>query len=487
MKRTIILATLLTFVAVCFTPNLYSAEKRSKRQTEGVINVSSLEELLPYLKKDNVTLTMTPGTYRVTPADIKANKFPDHSEVREGEKKNVLLLVTANNSSYDFTGVTVEVESAVFNSFENRGELHDLHLLGSNNTIKNIKFVDVGKPTDVPQFGCTNIAIDGANNLVEGVEVHSQGSYPYGYGSLFGIGGKNVIRHRKHCACLLRGDNNHLKNCKFYHNAFGHFIFMQGAQNPTIEGCYTEGKMNTTDNVLAEKGTGSAADKVGFMTFYGYVTPPGYTFPIGEDGIRTYASGNTMIDGVRYSSRETGGKIVVKDCVVKHARRGISLAHGGGDKYVENCTLIGCKSGYSVNDGGQIVNCRADAAFGPAIWIFSNNTRNVTADITIIPYEGEPYTGNKSGQAAVIAGRNNNITLRKGKGFKNEGDLAIYVGGDCKALGHLNGDNNNPAHNNTIINKTGLPVIVDDNTSGNIITTNGEYTDEGTNNTITAK
>ncbi len=476
MKKILTNSTLLIAMLLIFMSSSYAAKSSSK------IEVSNLEELQPYLSQDGVDVTLAAGVYRVTPADIKAGKFMGQSEVVEGKKSNVLLLVTGNGSSYDFSGVTIEVETGVFTAFKNKGELHDLHILGRDNVVKGLTLVNVGNPTDVPQYGCTNIVLDGANNRLEGVELHSLGSYPYGYGSLFGIGGKSVIRHKKHCACLVRGDSNHLLNCSFYHNAFGHFIFMQGAQSPTIEGCYTEGKMNTTDAVLAEKGSGSDADKVNFMTFYGYVTPPGFTFPLGEDGIRTYASGNTMIDGVRYSNRPTGGEIVVKDCTVKHARRGISLTHGGGNKYVENCTLIGCKSGYSVNDGGKIVNCKADAAFGPALWFFSNDIKDVTAEITIIPYTGEQYTGNKSGQAAIIAGSNNHVTLKQGKGL--ESDLEIYVGGDCKALGHLGKDNNSPAHNNTIINKSKLTIIVDDNTSGNNIKSKGEVIDNGVNNII---
>ncbi len=480
---------MLLAVGVCTMS--YSAEKKAKLPKNGtaeaplVVTVSNFVELQKYLKKNYMQLTMTPGTYRITAADIKAGKYPGQSEVTEGRVKNVIMPITGNNSTYDFTGVTLEIETAVFNAFENKGELHDIHVLGNNNIVKNLKIIDVGRPIDIPQSGCTNIAIDGANNRLEGVEVRSQGSYPYGYGSLFGIGGKGtVIRHKKHCCCLLRGDNNYLKDCKFYHNAFGHIIFMQGAVNPTIEGCHAEGKVNTTDRVLAEKGTGSAADKVNFMTSYGYVTPPGYTFPVCEDGIRTYGSGDTMIDGVRYGKRATSGDIVVKDCTVKYARRGISLTHENGKKHVENCTLIGCKSGYSLNSG-KVINCRADAAFGPAIWFMYNNIRGVEMDVTLIPPTGERHTGNKSGQAVIIAGHNNKITLRKGEGLQPDEELGIYIGGDCRALGHLKEVSNNPANNNTIINETDYIVIVDDNTSGNKITTAGEYTDEGKDNTIT--
>ncbi len=348
------------------------------------MTVNSLEELLPYLKQDNVEVKLTPGVYIVTVKDVKAGKYPLRAEVEEGKKNNTILLVEGSGSTYDFSGVTIEVETKVFGAFDNNNEFVELHILGNNNVVKNLKLMDVGSKDDFPPYGCVNIIMDGSYNRVEGVEVRSTGSMPYGYGEVFGKGGKNTIRHRKHSAILVRGDYNHLKDCRVIHRAYGHFVFMQAAHNPTIEGCYIEGEMVTTDDILKEKGTGSSADKINFKTVYGYKLPAGYTLSTGEDGIRTYNAGRTMVNGERM--KRGSMNITVKDCVVKHARGGVALTLSSGFKRVENCTLIGCQGGYATGSGGEIINCRADVAFRAAFSTAYDRDRDITADITIMPY-----------------------------------------------------------------------------------------------------
>ncbi len=479
--------------AICITVGGYSteafsAEKRKESTQERTsVTVSSLKELLPYLKKDNVDLTMTPGLYRITAKDVKNNMYKERVEVYEGRISPVLLLFQGNNSTYNFEGVKIEVESAVVNAYEGKhAGVNEIQIIGNHNTIKNLKIEDVGSEDDFPKYGWVNIVMDGANNLIEGTEVISRGSKPYGYGETFGKGKGYVLKHWKHSSTLVRGDNNHFKNNRIIHHAYGHFLFMQGAYNPTIEGCYIEGKMGTTDAILAEKGTGSEADKIGFKSVWGYTVPAGYTLCLGEDGIRTYTAGVTLIDGKRVS-RKTGGKVTVKDCVVKHARGGVAITLGEGERYVENCTVIGCQNGFSVNSGGRIVNCRADAAFGDAFGVNYEHNRNITADITIIPYEGEKYSGNGSRQVAFIQGTGHNITLRRGEGLEIDDELIIAVGGDKRSVGQLEKDENLMATEITLVNETGYRVVVDDNASNNTIISRGEVVDNGTNNKINKK
>ncbi len=447
------------------------------------VSVSSLAELLPTLKESNQTVTMAPGKYRITTKDAKAGKYPEKSEVVEGQFKNVLLLITGSDNTFDFTDVTIEVETGVFGAFDNRNELHDLHILGNKNVVKGLKIQDIGKRTDAPRWGCTNIVVDGANNRLEGVELRSTGSHPYGYGEIYGKGRVKTMALRKHSALLVRGDFNHIKDCKIYHFAFGHFLFMQGANTPTIEGCYIEGEMSSTDVILKEKGTGSAADKIDFMTSYGYKTPAGYTLCLGEDGIRTYNRGNTMINGERFL-RGTND-VTVRNCTVKHARGGVALTLSSGKKIVENVTLIGCQGGFNVGSGGQIINCRADAAFGPALTAHYEKDKNLTADITIIPYDGPKYAGNGSGQVAHLIGSGHNVILRKGEGLKADKNLEITIGGDRRTVGDLGEVSNYSASNITLVNETDFAVVVGDKASNVKITTNAKVTDNGTNNTIT--
>ncbi len=488
MKR--VLLTLLMLLCVGMSIDSYAASKKAKEPKSGTENkplqveVSTIKELIPYLRCNYVELKMTPGTYRITASDVKSGMFSRYTEVIEGKRNYALLLVEGSNNTLDFTGVTIEVESAVPNSFEGgRYEFAELHTTGNHNVVKGLKLVDVGSKLDRPRYGWCNVVMDGAYNRLEGVEINSRGSMPYGYGEVFGKGKVYVLKHWKHSAFLVRGDYSHVKDCRILHHSYGHFLFMQGAVSPLIEGCYIEGEMVTTDRILAEKGSGSEADKIGFKTVFGYTLPSGYTLSTGEDGIRTYTEGNTIVNGEKMR-RRTDGDIIVRNCTVKHARGGVSIGLGQGTRLIENVTLIGCQHGFMTNNGGKIVNCRADVAFGPAFEVGYDRNSNITADITIIPYEGKPYGENGSGHAAFIMGSGHNVTLRRGEGLSIDQKLHIAIGGDKRSIGSLAADENQRAANITLLNETGFPVIIDDNATGSKVTSKGEVTDNGSGSTI---
>ncbi len=448
------------------------------------IEVNSLEALQPYLKKSNQHIVVAPGTYVVTVKDVK--KYKAKAEVVEGRTTRALMLVEGNDNVIDFTGVTVEVETKVANAFPDPyTEFQNLHILGSNNTIKGLTLMDVGSVNDAPKAGWLNVLIDGANNVVDGVEVRSRGSHPYGYGEVFGKGGKNTIRHRKHSAVLIRGDFNTLRNARVIHRSYGHFIFMQAAKNPTVEGCYVEGEMVTTDAILKEKGTGSAADKINFMTAFGYTLPKGYTLSTGEDGIRTYDAGQTMVNGERFKRGTTNP--TVRNCTVKHARGGVALTLSRGTKIIDNVTLIGCQGSFATGTGGKITNCRADATFGPVFANAYERDRNIEVDITIIPYEGDTYVGNGAKCAATILGSGHNITLRRGEGLKEDTKLEICVGGVRRGIGQLAENKDLSASNITINNETKYPIVLGTQTSGIKGDTAGKVVDKGTDNAVVSK
>ncbi|MFI3293015.1 MAG: hypothetical protein SNG27_00730 [Rikenellaceae bacterium] len=466
---------LFMFAITLFIANIALAAESN------AVKVSSFEELMPYLKKSDVNVIMAPGTYRVTAADVKGGKFPLESEVEEGRLKKVLLIFEGNNSYYDFTDVVIEIESEVWTKLDTKyREFINIQTLGNNNVIKGLKLVDIGEPTDGPNRGYVNVMLDGSYNRIENVEVNSTGSFPYGYGELFGKGGKNVINHHKHSCCLVRGYKNHVLNCRIIHNAYGHCLFMQAADEPLIEGCYIQSFMTTTDEILAQKG--GDAERVDYMTYFGYKIPSGYTIAVSEEGIRAYNGGDTMIDGVRY--KRGTSNVTIKNCYVKNARAGVTLTHAVGRKYVENTTVIGCERGFCIGSG-EIVNCQADCQYGPALGVDYANDRGMVADITILPNADQSRSGNGSRHAAIIIGNNHKITLRKGVGLcLTDQELLINIGGDNRTIGMLNKDQNYPASNIEIINETGYPIIIDDNASGITGKTAGEVVDNGSNNKI---
>lgn len=443
--------------------------------------VNSIAELLPYLDDDDVDVQLAPGTYIISEKDALKGAYPSYTEIGDRTVKS-LLLFKGNNSTYDFTGVTIKVETGVFQSALGKFEVYQVHVTGNKNVIKNLTMLDVGTVDDFPMGGCVNIVMDGSHNRIEGFHVTSTGSKPYGYGDAFGKGGRNnVIGHKKHSTFLIRGLHNHAKDCTLIHRTYGHCMFMQAASFPTIEGCQIEGEMRSTDDMLAEAGTGSAADRVDFMTTWGYKLPAGYMMSTGEGGIRAYNGGTTIING-EIIERGTDNPTVL-NCTIKNMRTGVTLAHATGKKYVEGCTVIGCEQGFAIGSG-SVVDCYADAAYGPVYQGTYERDRNTEVEITLLPAETY-YNGTKC--LAYISGNNHTFTFHTEDPNINK-DLNILVGGYYDGLrvreGSNPSQNNHSATNIEITNSTDYPIILSSKSSDITGKSDGRVTDNGSDNKV---
>ncbi|MEI6892224.1 MAG: carbohydrate-binding domain-containing protein [Pontiella sp.] len=433
------------------------------------ITVSSLPELLPYLEQNRVDIKVTPGIYTITAADMAKGTFGTPRFEFKG-----------NNSTYDFTGVTINIAADVYT--ENYGMSH-IQILGNDNVLKNLTLVDqIGKYVKKKRAGGKSIVIDGRGNRIEGFHVTVKGSFPYGYGDAFGKGGKgSTIGHSKHSACLVRGESNHVKNCTFIHRSYGHCIFMQAASNPIIEGCIVEGEIRSTADMLAEEGTGSPADKIDFLTTWGYRLPAGYMMSTGEEGIRAYGGGTTYIDGVEYK-RGTSNPTVL-NCTIKYMRGGVTLAHATGVVRVENCTTIGCEQGFGIGRGVAL-NCKSDVSHGHA-FKSTYNSDSWDLDIEIIPAV-DPY-GNGQKCIAFIGMNHSEITLTGGDP-NLPSDYRIQIGGKLDGVrfkqGNLSRQSTHDGNNNTIINRTPYPIEIAEGSSGNVGESEGAVLDHGSDNEI---
>ncbi|MEN8862532.1 MAG: hypothetical protein ABF315_05030 [Lentimonas sp.] len=445
------------------------------------IVVNSLAELLPYLDDDDVEVQLAPGTYTIRAKDAERGAYPSFTEIGERTIKS-LLLFKGNKSTYDFTGVTLKVETGVFTAALGDFRVYQIHVTGNKNVIKNLTMLDVGTVDDFPMGGCVNIVMDGSHNRIEGFHVTSTGSKPYGYGDAFGKGGKNnVIKHKKHSTFLIRGLYNHAKDCTMIHRTYGHCMFMQAASYPTIEGCHIEGEMRSTDDMLDEAGSDSAADRVDFMTTWGYKLPKGYMMSTGEAGIRAYNAGTTIIND-KVIERGTDNPTVL-NCTVKNMRTGVTLAHATGKKYVEGCTIIGCEQGFAIGSG-SVIDCYADAAYGPVYKGTYERDRDTEVEITILPAETY-YNGTNC--LAYISGNNHKFTFHSKDPNINK-DLKILVGGYYDGLrvreGSNPSQNNHSATNIEIKNSTDYPIILSSQSSGITGKSDGKVTDDGSNNKL---
>lgn len=478
-----------------------------------VIEVQTLKALMPYLKMSDVSVKLAPGTYQVTTAGFATGEYGAVSEVVEDSFKLVLFLVEGDGSTYDFTDVEVQIDTDIFRYLAGYSEFCNLQSTGSRNHVIGLTLRDVTPDGDIEfnNGGCTNIIMDGYANKFENITLYSTGSYPYGYGECFGKGGGNTIAHDKHCGFLIRGLSNHAYRCNVTHYSYGHCVFMQAASYPTIEECIIQSEMTTTDAILAEKGTGSAADLIDFLTTWGHTLQPGYTIACSEEGIRAYNAGETMVNGVRIE-RGTDNPTIL-NCYIKTARAGVTLTHASGTKYVEGTTAIGCDRGFCIGSG-DIVDCYADCSYGPAYGVDYTYNSGINVDITLVPNELPLKSGNGSKHAAIIIGGTQNITFRNyvdGElvptydsnptdngvtGYYDyattvpysdprQPNLAIQIGGDNRTVGMWESDDNYTASNITLNNETGYRIILDDNSSNCTITTAGPYEDYGSGNKVT--
>lgn len=440
------------------------------------VTVSSLVDLLPYLSQNNVDVTLSPGTYTITASDITNGTFTSYTTINE-KKTYSLLLFKGSNSTYDFSNVKINVKTEVFNALpSDADDFFEVHVTGNNNVLKNLKIEDVGSVNDYPKYGNVNIVMDGRDNRIEGFHLTTRGSFPYGYGDCFGKGATYTIKHFKHSAFLIRGLRNHALNDTIFHYSYGHAMFMQAASYPKIEGCYIEGEVRSTDDMLLEEGTGSPADLIDFFTVWGYRLPRGFMKALGEGGIRAYSGGTTIIDGV-VSEHGTDNPTILNN-YIKNLRTGITLTHATGTKYVEGCTTIGTERGYAIGSG-KIVNCFSDCQYGPVFGVDYESDRNITAEITILPYEGESYNGDK--YCAYLTGTGHNITLRSQVPNPDQ-ELKIEFGGDRRIIANLYAEENYKAESITLNNYTNYPIVLNEISKNNSGVSGGMVSDFGTNN-----
>ncbi|KGL62283.1 hypothetical protein [Polaribacter sp. Hel1_85] len=430
--------------------------------------VNTIAEFNTSLNQNDVNIKLAAGTYRFGPDDVTSGLIPHYE----------MFVFRGNNSNYDFTDVTFEFETELWSSYGSE-EVVQLRLYGENITVKNLTVKDIGD--SAPTFRARNMHLDGVNNTVDGFNFSTSGSYPYGYGDLFGKGGTYTIKHRKHSGILIRGEGNTLQNTNIQSRSYGHVVFIQGGKDVLIDNVYVEGDaMRTTDDILAEEGTGTPADNVNFLTVWGFKVPAGYMISSQEAGFRSYASAEHYSGNGTTSTTEN---VTIKNCTAKHVRSGFNLVFGGGTMIMENCTSIENESGFAIQKGGSIINCKSDAKYGSVYTNAYDSDSNITADITITNSDDSYGTH----PIAYIGSGNQKITFNSDETSVSQ-ERSIQLGGDQGDLRHLegvnSGQNNQSATTSVIINRTKYSVELTELASGNVIHSCGTVTDNGSGNSI---
>lgn len=396
--------------------------------------VSSLKELAYYADQNDYNITMKPGVYAMADflnADSIANRLQ--------RKEYPYLTFRGSHNTFNLHGVTFEIDTKLRKLLKHPIHTNELQVFGDSNVFNGLTIVHLGNETSP---GGATFCVTGQGNTVKDFTLRVKGSFPYGYGDLFGKGGPDVIRHQKQSGFLVEGNHTTVLNTNLYMRSFGHGFYLQkGASHVRFENCYVEGEVRTTDDVLKE--TNTPAANVQFRTWTAnregkYIVTPGYMKSLCEDGFRTYNVNNNDITFI--------------NCTAKNTRGGFELRTKGGVR-LENCTTIGTERAYWVNDGAVMVNCKGDANYGPLLFLEGSNT---DVDLWVVPTESD----RKVHALVTIQGHNNKVTLRPYQGKQRQQTLPIMIGYTHPEHGEsMSPYSEAPCTNLQLINETIMPVV----------------------------
>ncbi len=430
------------------------------------IKINSLVELAKYASQSGNVIIMQPGVYQMEDyltSDAVSKTQPD----KVG--RYAMIIFSGSNNSFDFTGVTIEVDTKLLSVFKAR--VTEFYIQGNNIHIKGLTVTDKGNH---PTFkGGHTFTVAGDNAKIEKVTLNVNGSSPYGYGDLLGKGRGALAPLKKHSAMCIEGTGDTIADCSIYSKAFGHCFFVQGGRDVYFENCHAEGVTRTTDEMLAEI-SGPAFD-VNFASVYKNYNgvkkiPLGYTKSLNECGFRMYGKGG--VDG-----RATGAVTAI-NCTAKNTRIDFAFGKITDDVLIKNCETLGCEVGYNVG-GITVENSRGDVVNGPLLYVHGDDSTNV--ELALLPTESKTTVH----ALVCISGNNHKITLTNWRNMKRGQIHPIKIG------------TTRPPSNNgfspmgstvtkgvQLTNYTEMPVELNSESIDCIINSNGNVTDKGKNNEI---
>ena len=412
---------------------------------QNLVNVSSVAELGSAMEGSNQTIVMKPGAY----------KMGDRS-----------FNLSGSNNTVDLTG-------AYFSWIVGEVGRGRMRITGEGNTVLNGEFEDLyyNGMTEVTDFtaynqdserlakgGGSNVSITGDNNRLVGFKMTVRGSYPYGYGAMFGIGRNHSVKLNKHCGIVIKAKNTVLDSVEVYQKAFCHAIFMQRpADNTLIKNSLVEGVVRETNDMYEETDPNSLPARFDYKMPFSIVgskndpvvpIPRDHMFTITEDGIRVYTG---------------GGSVRVENTVVKKTRGGFRL-YLASRATVVNCKAIDCGStNFNLPNGGSISGSSANFSYGP-ISDFRLGRSKQEIDMRILPSPDAMGDHN----IADIQGNGHTIVFRRSPGPLDKTSRPIVVTGN----------------NSNIRNETEYSIILAPSSNGNTVVSYGKVTDNGKNNTV---
>lgn len=346
--------------------------------------LDSLVQLNEYAGKSGNQVTMKPGKYFLTDL-IPLESIPQ----RRKDKRFTYIDFSGNNNRFQLDGVEIIADTAIREALRPSVHSNEFVVGGDHNQIHGLTITNTGNGKSP---GGALVSIVGDDNTLSHCTFTVRGSFPYGYGDLFGKGGQVVIGHRKHSGVQILGSRTKILDCRLFVRSFGHGFFVQGGANQHFENCYVEGEMRSTTEILQET-DGPAHDAKFQMVLEtrsgDHTILPGYTKAQCEDGYRTYNAVKNL---------------TLVDCVAKNMRGGFELRTKGGGVLIKNCESTGCERGYWVGNGATIEASRGDLRFGPLLYLEGQGAQ---VNLTCIGKGPQSIVH----AAAAISGSNHVVTI----------------------------------------------------------------------------
>ncbi len=406
------------------------------------VKISSLSELQDKVRNSNQAIVMKPGNYDLTDLPVGSRK----------------ILCSGSENAIDLSGVYVNVPvGAIKESY--------ITISGNHNIFKGGTFEDtyVNGIQEVTDFSSYNqnrsslasglkgqavLSVTGNDNTIIHTKLTVRGSFPYGYGSIYGIGRDNVFGLDKRCGILVNGKRNMIDSCEVQQRAFGHGIYMQPPADETvIKNTLVEGRMRPSVDLYLETKPEDLPVRSNYKTD-GKPIPKNVMYPLSEDGIRVYTN---------------GGSVRVENCIVKKMRGGIRLYLASAATVINSCAIDCGATNFNMPAKGTVKGSSGNFAFAP-LNDFRLSRSNQDIELTIIP---SPHAVG-SHNIADILGNNHNIVFHRTKGPIDTTLRPIVVKGS----------------NLTIRNETEYPLVLDSIANGNAVVSFGKVIDNGANNKV---
>jgi len=397
------------------------------------------------VRRNNQDIVMKPGNYSITELPANNDRY---------------FHVSGNNNTIDLTGVHLDFPVHI-----DTPEAH-FHFSGRGNTliggtIENtynsglsevIDYVSYNVERDfLANGGKPHLVIAGNDTTIIDTKMIVRGSFPYGYGSYFGIGGRNSFGLDKRGGIQINSTNTILDGVHLKMEAFSHGIYIgpgEGAvtDNTIIRNTTVEGNVRLTNDILSDTGNGSLIERNNFRDSDGNRIPSNDAESLSEDGIRSYRD---------------SGSVFVENSTVKGMRSGIRLWLGTETRVTNTTSIDNRIANVSMNRDGVVDGVTANFTYGPALLV-DGSEQNQDIDMTLL---ASPNAVGSHNIADIR--RESEIVFRRSPGARVDSaeDRVIMVTAD----------------NAKITNHTEYTIELASGTRGNEIISAGNVIDRGSN------